>query len=68
MVIEMAVGKSGRIVIEIQPDVKEELYDALSSEGRSLKSWFLENVDEFLADKSQMKLELVPPDEGGRAK
>lgn len=57
----MAKGSSGRIVIEIEPILKNELYEALNTEGMTLKDWFLINVQEFLKDKSQ--LNLLPPDE-----
>lgn len=53
----MSIGTSGRIVIEIEPDLKQELHTALRKEGLNLKTWFLENAEEFLAEKGQMKLE-----------
>ena len=34
-------GKSGRIVIEIDSDIKEQLYERLSREGLTLKDWIL---------------------------
>lgn len=40
----MAVGKSHRIVIEVDPDFKEKTYEALRSRGLTLKEWFLEEV------------------------
>lgn len=52
----MAVGKSGRIVLEVEPEFKRELYDALHKEGKGLKQWFLENAEAFLKDKSQLSL------------
>lgn len=55
----MSIGKSGRIVIEVEPDFKQELYDALGKEGKSLKSWFLENAESFLSDKGQISLSLA---------
>jgi len=55
----MSIGKSGRIVIEIEPDFKQELYEALGKEGKSLKSWFVENAESFLADKGQITLSLL---------
>lgn len=48
----MPVGKSGRIVIEIDPDVKQELYKSLGKESSSLRSWFLDNVSKYLARDS----------------
>ncbi|WP_018276024.1 hypothetical protein WKI13_02250 [Teredinibacter turnerae] len=44
----MSIGNSGRIVIEIEPDLKRQLHAVLRLEGKNLKSWFLENVEELL--------------------
>ena len=54
----MSIGKSGRIVIEIEPDLKRELHAALKKEGVNLKAWFLESATEFLAERGQLKLSL----------
>ena len=54
----MSIGNSGRIVIEIEPDLKQELHAALKQEGLNLKAWFLENATEFLADRGQLNLNL----------
>ena len=54
----MAKGNSGRIVIEIEPELKRELYSALGDERLNLKQWFLGNVEEFLRNKAQLPLEL----------
>lgn len=51
MVHLVSVGKSGRIVIEIEPVFKQQLYLALGEQGKSLKSWFLENAESFLKDQ-----------------
>ena len=55
----MSVGPSGRIVIEIDPETKQELYQALAKEDLKLKHWFLSQAEEFLKDRQQLKLELV---------
>lgn len=55
----MSIGKSGRIVIEVEPGLKKELYEALGKEGLSLKSWFLENAQCFLTEKGQISLSLI---------
>lgn len=52
----MAKGTSGRIVIEMDPTIKQELYNSLEKEGLTLKQWFLENVDQFLSNRSQISL------------
>jgi len=56
--IEMAKGSSGRLVIEIDPDLKQELYQALGDEGLNLKQWFLRNVTDFLDNRTQPELPL----------
>jgi hypothetical protein len=53
----MPVGKSGRIVIEIDPALKQELYQSLGKEDSSLKEWFLHNVEGYLAGKTQMPID-----------
>lgn len=53
------IGKSGRIVIEIEPEMKQQLYSALASKGLNLKEWFIENVDEYLDDYGQMSLPMT---------
>ncbi len=58
----MPVGQSGRIVIEIDPDLKHELYATLKDDGVTLKQWFLERVEEHLRDRGQLSLRLVVAD------
>jgi len=52
----MAKGTSGRIVIEVDPDLKAQLYSVLNKEGLNLKQWFLLNANQFLKDKTQLSL------------
>ena len=47
----MAKGDSGRIVIEVDPDLKRRLYSALALESLTLKDWFIKNVDLYLSEK-----------------
>jgi len=54
----MSIGNSGRLVIEIEPELKKELHAVLRQEGTNLKAWFLENVDQLLAEKGQQSLPL----------
>ena len=52
----MPIGGSGRIVIEIDPELKQELYGALSEEGLNLKQWFLGNAKQYLDQQIQPNL------------
>ncbi len=54
----MSIGKSGRVVIEMEPELKKELHTVLRKEGTNLKAWFLEHVDQLLAERSQKPLPL----------
>ena len=55
----MPKGPSGRIVIELDPDLKDELYIALQKEGLNMKQWFIENAQDFLANRSQLSLQFA---------
>lgn len=59
--LNMSIGNSGRVVIELEPELKRELHTALRKEGTNLKAWFVEHAQAFLADKSQMGLALEVP-------
>ena len=52
----MARGDSGRIVLEIEPSAKEELYAAVTKDGMTLKDWFLQKASEYLRDRDQPQL------------
>ena len=58
----MSIGTNGRIVIEIEPDLKQELHIALRKEGMNLKEWFLQNATDYLADRGQLRLALKEMD------
>eukprot|EP01034_Spumella_vulgaris_P002122 gene2122-2762_t len=45
----MSIGNSGRIVIEVDPHFKRNLYSALAKDGMSLKDWFLREVNVYLS-------------------
>jgi hypothetical protein len=44
----MARGKSGRVVIKIDPILKRNLYLALEKKQTTLKDWFLETAESFV--------------------
>jgi hypothetical protein len=49
----MARGESGRIVLEIDPSEKKELYEALTKDGMTLKDWFLRRASSYLRERGQ---------------
>ncbi len=55
----MSIGSSGRIVIEVETDIKRELYSALSREGMTLKEWFLKSAFSYISDRKQIPLPLL---------
>jgi hypothetical protein len=66
----MARGDSGRIVIEVEPEMKRRLYSALALSGSTLKDWFVEKAAEFCADAGQLSLfprsEMPPRSQAGK--
>lgn len=53
----MARGQSGRIVVEVDPALKRDLYHALAGEDLTLKAWFLKRAQEYVAMRAQPELE-----------
>lgn len=49
----MSIGPSGRVVIELDPSFKAELHAALEREGITLKHWFLQQAQVFIAGQRQ---------------
>jgi len=53
----MPIGQSGRIVIEVDPSLKRELYSALRQKGLSLKDWLVGDAETYLrADQKQLEI------------
>jgi hypothetical protein len=48
----MAKGVSGRVVVQIQPSLKRELHSALAMDGQTLKSWFIEAANHYIARRT----------------
>jgi hypothetical protein len=55
-VIFLARGKSGRIVLEVDPTLKRKLYLALEQNQTTLKDWFLESADIYINKNPLIKL------------
>jgi hypothetical protein len=49
----MAVGKSGRIVLEVAPELKQRLYSVLALERKTLKEWFIAAGEEYILSQRQ---------------
>ena len=59
MLRDMAVGRSKRIVIDVDDvEIKRRLHAALAGEGRSLKDWFLVAAREYLDGRGTLQLNL----------
>lgn len=52
----MSRGESGRIVIEVGPDLKRRLYASLAGDGSTLKDWFVESATNYIAEREQPNL------------
>jgi hypothetical protein len=52
----MARGRSGRIVVEVDADLKRRLYAVLSVRELTLKDWFTTQARELLAEHEQPSL------------
>src|SRR5258707_15816168 len=46
-------GQSGRIVIDVEPELKRQFYSALSLTGITLKHWFIKAAAEYCEEKRQ---------------
>jgi len=53
----MAVGRSERLVFEVEPSVKRALHARVAAEGRTLKDWLMERIDSYLHEPQQ---EILP--------
>lgn len=49
----MSIGTSGRIVLEIDPLIKRQLYANLATEGITLKEWFLKNAYKYIDESNK---------------
>jgi hypothetical protein len=58
----MARSASGRLVLEVEPELKRRLHSRLAAEGRTMKEWFLEAAEHYLSVPApvQLPLEMKP--------
>jgi len=52
----MARGKSGRVVLEIDPELKRQLYAALENKQQTMKEWFIREAEGFVYGEKQPSL------------
>jgi len=52
----MARSTSGRVVIEVDPELKAQLYEALERDGLTLKDWFVRQAEQLVYDEIQLAL------------
>lgn len=52
----MSIGPSGRIVVEVEPELKRELHSALLKDGTTLKEWFLVQAQRYLRNGTQLDI------------
>ena len=52
----MARSTSGRVVIEVDPELKAQLYAALARDGLTLKDWFVRQAEQLVYDEVQLAL------------
>ena len=64
----MSIGTSGRVVIEIEPELKKALHAALAADGLTLKQWFVAHAEEFLDEALQLPLPFASSDYDADAK
>jgi hypothetical protein len=63
----MSKGASGRIVIEVDPDLKRKLYSALAGDNSTLKDWFLGAAQNYIAEHEQPSLPDISKKNNARA-
>jgi hypothetical protein len=52
----MARGPSGRLVVDIEPDLKRELHASLAADGLTFKDWVISQIHEYLDVRRQPTL------------
>lgn len=57
----MAIGKSGKIVVEMEVELKRELHAALQRDGFTLKEWLVASARRYLATRNQPEFNFDKP-------
>lgn len=56
----MARGPSGKVVIEVDPSLKDALHARLAAEKTTVKEWFVKHVEEYLRGQQTLPIPLYP--------
>jgi hypothetical protein len=64
----MSRGDSGRIVVEVEPELKRRLYATLAVSSSTLKDWFIEAATRYCDDVGQADLFQHGKDSSGTKK
>jgi len=62
----MSIGESGRIVLEVEPDLKRRLYSMLALENKTLKQWFIAMAEQHIDAQQQPGLFSATREKQGR--
>lgn len=52
----MSRGTSGRLVVEVEPELKRRLYSELSRDGLTLKDWLITQAERYIEERRQPSL------------
>ena len=63
----MSKGDSGRVVIEIEPDLKRRLYSTLAMDSSTLKDWFIQCAESYVKDKTARQTDYNKQKAGSRS-
>lgn len=61
MELSVSRGSSGRMVVELEPDLKRSLYASLASDGLTFKDWLIGQAERYISDRRQPLLFAAEP-------
>ena len=59
----MPKGTSGRIVVHVDTVLKRRLYSALALDNKTLKQWFIQEVERYLQTGASPATKSLPKDQ-----
>jgi hypothetical protein len=52
----MSKGSSGRLVVEMDPEIKRQLYSVLAEEGLTFKEWVVRQAELLIRERREPQL------------